>query len=108
VWSASLSGGFNPRKELRYQLSRRLGGPQSQSGQLQKISPPTHRELIPGLFQPVVSHYIDYTILDMRAVDRLYYWLTLTILRNSNLTLYITLTFILYDNLLGRLSGVNR
>ena len=38
-----------------YQLYRRLGGPQGQSGQVQKISPPPGFD--PQTVQPVASHY---------------------------------------------------
>ena len=33
-------GRFNPGKETRYPLYRRLGGPQGRSGRVRKISPP--------------------------------------------------------------------
>ena len=81
-------------------------GPRASLESYRKSHPPLGID--PWTVQPVASHYSNYTILDMRAVDPLYYWLTLTILRNSNLTLFITLTFILYHNLLGKLSGVNK
>ena len=49
-----------PKKETRYPLYRRLGGPQGRSGQVQKISP------LPGFdpqtAQPVASRYTDYAI----------------------------------------------
>jgi hypothetical protein len=41
--------------KTRYQLYRRLGGPQSRSGQLRKIPsapPPPHRDLITGPSSP--------------------------------------------------------
>ena len=34
-------GRFTPRKEIRYPLYRRLGGPLGRSGRIRKISPPT-------------------------------------------------------------------
>jgi hypothetical protein len=47
-----------PPGKTRYSFHRRLGGPQGQSGQVRKISPP------PGFdtqtVQPVVSHYTDW------------------------------------------------
>ena len=59
-WSTPRPGRFTPRKETRYPLYRRLGGPQGRSGQLQKISP------LPGFdprtVQPVVSRYTDSAI----------------------------------------------
>jgi hypothetical protein len=49
-----------PRKETRYPLYRRLGGPQGRSGRVRKISP------LPGFdhrtVQPVASRYTDYAI----------------------------------------------
>ena len=49
---------FTPPGKTRYPLYRRLGGPQSRSGQVGKISSP------PGFdshyVQPVVSRYTDY------------------------------------------------
>ena len=38
--SAPRPGRFTPRKEIRYPLYRRLGGPQCRSGRVWKISPP--------------------------------------------------------------------
>ena len=40
-WSTPRPGRFTPGKETRYPLYRRLGGPKSRTGQVQKISPPT-------------------------------------------------------------------
>jgi hypothetical protein len=48
---------FTPGK-TRYPLSRRLGGPQGRSGQVQKISAPP--EFDPRTVQHVASHYTDY------------------------------------------------
>ena len=49
-----------PSGKTQYPLYRRLGGPQSRSGQVQKISPP------PGFdartVQPVASRYNDYAM----------------------------------------------
>ena len=42
----------------RYPLYRRLGGPQSRSGQVQKISPPPGFD--PQTVQPVSSRYTNY------------------------------------------------
>jgi hypothetical protein len=47
--------------KTRYPLYRRLGGPQDQSGQMQKISPPMGFD--PWTIQPIASHYTDYAIL---------------------------------------------
>ena len=50
-----------PPGKTWYPLYRRLGGPQCQSGQVQKISPP------PGFdsrtVQPVASHYTNWAVL---------------------------------------------
>ena len=51
---------FTPGKETRYPLYRKLGGIQSQSGQVQKISPPPGFE--PRTVQPLASRYTDYVI----------------------------------------------
>jgi hypothetical protein len=48
-----------PRK-TRYPKYRRLGGPQSRSGQVRKISPPPG--LDPRTVQPVASRYTDCSI----------------------------------------------
>ena len=48
---------FTPGK-TRYPLYRRLGGPQGQSGRVQKISPQPGFD--PRTIQPVGSHYTDY------------------------------------------------
>jgi hypothetical protein len=44
-----------------YTLSRRLGGPQGRSGQVQKISPPPGFD--PRAVQPIVSRYSECSIL---------------------------------------------
>jgi hypothetical protein len=59
-WSIPCPGRCSRRKETRYPLYRRLGGPQGQSGQVQKILPPPGFD--PQTSQRVVSHYTDYTI----------------------------------------------
>ena len=49
-----------PRKDTQYPLYKRLSGPQGQSGQVRKISPPlgfNHQTI-----QPIGSYYIDYNI----------------------------------------------
>jgi len=50
-----------PPGKTRYPLYRRLGWPQGQSGQVQKISPPLGFN--PWTVQPVVSHYTNCAIL---------------------------------------------
>jgi hypothetical protein len=57
-WSESRPGRFLPLGKTRYPLYRWLGGPQGQSGQVRKISPPPgfdHRTV-----QPVASRYTDW------------------------------------------------
>ena len=49
-----------PPGKTQYPLSRSLGGPQSQSGQVRKISPPL--EFDPQTIQPVASRYTAYAI----------------------------------------------
>jgi hypothetical protein len=57
-WSMPHPNCFTPRKETWHPLYRRLGGPQSQSGRVQKISSLTGFD--PPTVQPIVSHYTDY------------------------------------------------
>jgi len=47
-----------PPGKTRYPLYRRLGGPQSRSGQMRKISPPSGFD--PRIIQPVASRYTDW------------------------------------------------
>ena len=48
------------KEETQYPLYRRPGGPQGQSGRVQKIS---HQPgFDPQIVQPVASHYTDYAI----------------------------------------------
>jgi len=49
-----------PLGKTRYPLYRRLAGPQGQSGQVQKISPPLGFD--PRIVHPVVSRCTNYTI----------------------------------------------
>jgi hypothetical protein len=49
-----------PLGKMWYPLYRRLGGPQSRSGQMWKISPPLGFD--PWTVKPVASCYTDYTI----------------------------------------------
>ena len=49
-----------PSEKTWYPLYRRPGGPQGQSGWVQKISHP--RRFNPPTIQPVASCYTDYTI----------------------------------------------
>jgi hypothetical protein len=58
-WGVSVTPqtNFTPGKTW-YPLYRRLGGPQGQSGQVRKISPPPGFD--PRTVQPVASHYTDW------------------------------------------------
>jgi hypothetical protein len=56
-WTTLHIGCCTPGKEIRYTFYRRLGGPQGQSGQVRKISPPPGFD--PRTIQPVASHYAD-------------------------------------------------
>jgi hypothetical protein len=56
--SASHPGRSLPPGKPRYQLYRRLGGPQGRSGQVRKISPSP--EFDPQTVQPVASRYTDW------------------------------------------------
>jgi hypothetical protein len=49
-----------PPGKTQYPLYRRLGGPQDQSGEVQKISPPPGFD--PRTVQPIASRYTDYAI----------------------------------------------
>jgi len=49
-----------PPEKTRYILYRRLGGSQSQYGQVRKISPPL--EFYPQTAQPIASRYTDWVI----------------------------------------------
>jgi hypothetical protein len=55
--SSSRPDRFLPPGKTRYPLYRKLGGPQSQSGQVRKISAPP--DFDPRTVQPVVSRYTD-------------------------------------------------
>jgi hypothetical protein len=57
-WSASRPGLNLPPGKTRYPLYERLGGPQSRSGEVRKISPPTGIRSPDRL--PVVSRYTDW------------------------------------------------
>jgi hypothetical protein len=56
--SPSRPGHSSPPGKTRYQLYMRLGGPQGQSEQVWKISPPPGFN--PWTVQPIASHYTDY------------------------------------------------
>jgi len=56
-----------PLGKTQYPLYWRLGGPQGQSGRVQKISPPLGFD--PRTVQPIASRYIDCTILAHSCTD---------------------------------------
>ena len=60
-WSMLCPSHFTPRKDTWYPLNMRPGGPQGQSGWLQKILPPL--EFDPQTIQPTMSHHTDYIVL---------------------------------------------
>ena len=51
---------LNPQKRPSTHCNRRLGEPQSRSGQVQKSSPPPRFD--PQTIEPIVSRHTDYTI----------------------------------------------
>jgi hypothetical protein len=59
-WSTMRPGCFTPGKETQYPMYRRMGGPQGQAGQVQKILPPLGFD--PQTVQPVASRYTDWAI----------------------------------------------
>jgi len=65
AWSMPCHCHLNPNKETQYSLNRRLGGPQSQSGWVQKITP-----LPPGFnpqtIWPVASWLHAYIYINMK------------------------------------------
>ena len=72
-WSAPRPGRFTPGKEIRYPLYRRLGGPQSRSGRVRKISPQQgfHSRIV----QPVASCYTDWAILAHSSARKRHFYL---------------------------------
>jgi hypothetical protein len=65
--SASRPGRSLPPGKTRYPLCRRMGGPQSQSGQMRKILPPPAFD--PRTVQPVASRYTDYVTRPTRSIS---------------------------------------
>jgi hypothetical protein len=59
-WSTPRPGHFISGKETRHTLYRRLGGPQSQSEQVHKMSPTSGID--PRIVQPVASRYNDWDV----------------------------------------------
>jgi len=57
-WSVPCPNRFTPRKETLYSLYRKLGEPQSQSGQVWKLAPPPGFN--PQTVQSVASHYTNF------------------------------------------------
>ena len=56
-WSEVRHGSFNPEKEMQYPSCRRLDGPQSRSGGVQKILPSSGFK--PRTVQSAASRYTD-------------------------------------------------
>ena len=56
-WSTPRPGRFTPRKETKYLLYRRLGGSQSWSERVRRLSPSPGFD--PSTVQPVASHYTE-------------------------------------------------
>jgi hypothetical protein len=77
--SVSHSSRSLPPGKTQYPLYSRLDGPQGQSGQVQKISPPPGFD--PWTVQPVASHYTNYATRPM------------TVLLNTRKTLYCWCAF---------------
>jgi hypothetical protein len=69
-WSASRPGRSLPPGKTRYPLYRRLGGPQSQSGQVRKISPPPGFD--PRTVQLVASRYTDWAVRPTYCSNKIY------------------------------------
>ena len=60
-WLMPPPGGFNPGKDTRYPLYRRVGGNQIRSGRLWKTSSTSGFD--PRTLQSIASRYTDHTIL---------------------------------------------
>ena len=69
-WLTPRPGNFNPGKDNRYPLYRRMGGPQGRCARGRKISPPPGFD--PRTFQPVASHYnrLNYPGLSPPSVEK--------------------------------------
>jgi len=59
-WLTACPGRITRGKENRYQLYRRQGGPQTQSGRVRNISPSTGYD--PLIVHPVASRYTDHAV----------------------------------------------
>lgn len=81
-------GCFFPGKETRYPLYRRLGGPQAQSGQMQKILPPLGFH--PQTIHPVESCYAHCAILKRVILRVLWFSIVIVILPVFHTHLFIT------------------
>jgi hypothetical protein len=67
-WPTPRPGRLTPEKETRYSLYRRLGGPQTRSGRMRKISPPAgiRSPDRPALSEPLYwLRYLAFTLLDV-------------------------------------------
>jgi hypothetical protein len=72
-----------PPGKTRYPLNRRLGGPQSRSGRMRKISP-THRDSIPGP-SSLQSPRVVKRITVAPAIRRLYVYVHMSNIAGSSL-----------------------
>ena len=81
-WLTPRPGRFTPRKETRYPLYRRLGGPQGRSWRVRKISPPPGFD--PRSVQAVANRYTDWAI---AAHDWVLY---LTCFRHVTFCMFVT------------------
>jgi hypothetical protein len=102
-WLAPHPGRFTPRKETRYPLYRRLGGPQGWSGRLRKILPPLGFD--PRTIQPVVSRYTDYAIpVHIIYMHNIYFFIMLAVDHKAPYCLHI---FSVWGILLGKCHSVS-
>ena len=90
-WSTSCLGRLTPGKEPRYQLQKRLGGPQSRSGRFgeNSFAFAGNRTPTPQPFSPQPRHRTDQTILGLQVMihNNCPNQLTISWQRNSS-TLY--------------------
>jgi hypothetical protein len=80
-------GRFTPGKETRYPFYRRLGGPQSRSGRVRKISPQLGFD--PRTVQPVASRYTDGAILAPTQDQILVKFIKIDLWHRSQVFLYV-------------------
>jgi hypothetical protein len=86
--SASCPGRSLPPGKIWYHLYRRLGGPQSQSGQVRKILPPPGFN--PRTIQPIASRYTDWATWPTEVT-----WQYLKLNTCSSVVYEVTLSYLL-------------